>query len=423
MIAEVMAVGDELVSGQRLDTNSQWLSQRLGELGIPVVYHTTVGDDLQAHARVLREAFDRADVVLSTGGLGPTADDLTRQALATATDTHLETDSASLAHIRALFARRKREMPERNAVQAMFPVGSRAIANEHGTAPGIEMSIARKDRIPCRFFGLPGVPAEMRAMWVDGVSPTLLAAHPGPRHVIMHKCVRCFGVGESDLERMLPDMIRRGRTPSVGITASRSTITLRITARAESEAACHLQMAPSLETIHNCLGVLVYGYDDDELQDVVVRLLRKHQRTLATVEVTAGGKLANWLSEADPSRETYVGGVVTRMVPEEPVAARASKRVAGLEHDLEMSGTDADAVAKRAERVRGLLQSDYGLALGPFPHSDSAEVDAGDLVVGIASAEGTFTKTFPFAGHPQMVRDRAAKHALNLLRLQLLKRE
>ena len=159
--AEVIAIGDELASGQRLDTNSQWLSQRLGEIGIPVGFHSTVADDLASNIEVFRHAIARADVILCTGGLGPTADDLTREAVAAATGTELELDEPSLEHVRGIFARRGREMPERNRIQAMFPAGSRPIHNPEGTAPGIAMEIARADREPCRLFALPGVPAEM----------------------------------------------------------------------------------------------------------------------------------------------------------------------------------------------------------------------------------------------------------------------
>ncbi|MCA9204209.1 MAG: competence/damage-inducible protein A, partial [Planctomycetales bacterium] len=139
MNAEVIAIGDELTSGQRLDTNSQWLSERLGELGIRVLYHTTVGDELEANVRVFRQAFDRADLIVCTGGLGPTADDLTREAIAAALGRALVQNDDALKHIQAIFARRSRAMPERNLVQALFPENSRMVPNPHGTAPGIDV--------------------------------------------------------------------------------------------------------------------------------------------------------------------------------------------------------------------------------------------------------------------------------------------
>ena len=147
MRAEIISIGDELTSGQRLDTNSQWLSQRLGELGIPVVFHTTVADDLDANIEVFRTAIGRADIVVSTGGLGPTADDLTRDAIAAAAGVELVEDAAAMEHIKNLFARRKREMPERNKLQALFPRGSQVIPNPEGTAPGIDFTIPRPGKI------------------------------------------------------------------------------------------------------------------------------------------------------------------------------------------------------------------------------------------------------------------------------------
>src|SRR4051794_7890275 len=143
MRAEIISIGDELTSGQRLDTNSQWLSTRLGELGVKVMYHTTVADDLEANVQVFRQAVERAELVIATGGLGPTADDLTRDAIAAAAGVDLVFDADSFSHIESLFSRRKRPMPERNRVQAMFPRGSRAIANREGTAPGIDIEIPR----------------------------------------------------------------------------------------------------------------------------------------------------------------------------------------------------------------------------------------------------------------------------------------
>ena len=308
MPAEIIAIGDELTSGQRLDTNTQWLSQRLNELGVPVMFHTTVGDDLEANIAVFRAAIERADVIISTGGLGPTADDLTRDAIAAAAGVELYEDATALAHIQSLFARRKREMPERNKLQAQFPRGSRVIPNPEGTAPGIDFSVPRAGREPCRIFALPGVPAEMFTMWRDTVAPAIAAAMPAPR-VICHRRIKCFGVGESDLEAMLPDMIRRKREPLVGITVHGATITLRITASGANEAACHAAMEPTIAEIYETLGVLVFGEEDDELEHAVVRLLGEKDQTLAVAEWATDGLVSNWLAEASHT-EHFRGGVV-----------------------------------------------------------------------------------------------------------------
>src|SRR6187401_1096327 len=233
MRAEIISIGDELTTGQRLDTNSQWLAERLLEIGVPVAFHTTVGDQLADNVLVYRQACERADIVVATVGLGPTADDLTRQALADVAGVPLVQDDASLAHIKALFSRRKREMPPANVVQAQFPQGSRPIHNPNGSAPGIDIAIPRAVGNPARVFALPGVPAELKEMWSATVAPAIQSLL-GVRRVIAHHRIKCFGVGESDLEAMLPDLIARQRYPIVGITVSQATITLRITAEGET---------------------------------------------------------------------------------------------------------------------------------------------------------------------------------------------
>jgi nicotinamide-nucleotide amidase len=410
MQAEVIAIGDELTSGQRLDTNSQWLSQRLGELGIRVLYHTTVGDDQDANVRVFREAFDRADLVVCTGGLGPTADDLTRQAIAEATGKELVLDEASLQHIQQLFARRQRPMPERNIIQAKFPAGSRVVPNPHGSAPGIDLDV-RRGGASCRVFALPGVPAEMREMWDQTVDP-ILQTLTGGRRVIRHYRIKCFGIGESDLEQMLPDLIERGRQPSVGITVSKATITLRVTSEGENEEACLRAMEPTIATIHSCLGDLVFGEEEDELQHVVVRLLQERGATVCTTEFGPGGLLSDWLSQVDPQGEVFLGGTVIRR-------AASVTALTQLRNAEQISAEKL--VAAMASHNRESFESDYSLAIGPFPASDSSASVPGSLHFALASSSGIIAKSSPFAGHPDILRPRAVKQALDLLRLELAK--
>lgn len=411
MHAEVIAIGDELTSGQRLDTNSQWLSQRLGELGIRVLYHSTVGDDIEANVRVFREAFDRADLIVCTGGLGPTADDLTRQAIAEATGTELVLDEPALEYIKSLFARRKREMPERNTVQAMFPEGSRVVPNPHGSAPGIDMDLPREGRPPSRVFALPGVPAEMKEMWEATVEPALVALG-GKQKMIRHKQIKCFGIGESDLEQMLPDLIRRGRTPSVGITVSKATITLRITADGSTPQDCYAAMEPTIATIHECLGDLVFGADDEELQHAVIRLLRQRGQTLATAEWGPGGLLSHWMSEVICEEDLYLGGIVVRNEP----ALQQALSLSG-----EQLGTDGphtvEAMAVAAKERYG---ADFGLAIGPFPPFDKDAIEPARVRFSLAGPDGVTNQSARFAGHPDILKARSTKQGLNLLRLALI---
>jgi nicotinamide-nucleotide amidase len=416
MQAEVIAVGDELTSGQRLDTNSQWISQRLSDLGICVLYHTTVGDDLGAGVEVFRRALDRADLVVSSGGLGPTADDLTREAVSQAVGAELVMNQDAMDHIKGLFARRRYRMPERNVVQAMFPRGSRMVPNPHGTAPGIDMDVPRDDRKPARLLALPGVPAELRDMWQGTVEPAIVSWLGADRRFIRHRLIRCFGAGESPIEKMLPDLIRRGRVPTVGITASKATITLRITAEGPTPEACYEAMEPTVATIRECLGDLVFGEGDDELHDVVVRMLRERRKTLATVECGSGGILAEYLSEADPEMQTYLGGTIARH-------PNVRAQVAGIEQSRTAAeNLEGEAIVQAmALGCREEYDSDYALALGPFPQGDDDASPPGKVHFALAGPEGVATKSSLFAAHPDIRTPLAVKQALNLLRLTLMK--
>ncbi len=413
MIAEVISIGDELTSGQRLDTNSQWLSERLGELGIKVLYHTTVADDLAANVSVFATAIARADVVVATGGLGPTADDLTREVLAQAVGRELVLDEASLEHIRGLFAKYKRDMPERNRVQAMFPAGSRIIPNANGTAPGIWLEAPRPAGGTCHVFALPGVPAEMFEMYHQTVAPAVASLSGRPR-IIRHRRIKCFGAGESHVEQMLPDLIRRGRQPSVGITVHAATITLRITADGATEEECRAAMEPTAATIRECLGSLVFGEEDDELEHAVLRLLAASNRSLSTSEFGTGGSLAEGLSRAAGDDQHYLGGLVIRG---EAMLARSL----GDSGDLVAShGAASREVAEAMARAcREQSGADYALAVGPFPDQSQRDTDV-PYYFALATPQKVTVKASSLAGHPSIWTPRAAKAALNLLRLTLL---
>jgi nicotinamide-nucleotide amidase len=304
----------------------------------------------------------------------------------------------------------------------MFPETSRVIPNLNGTAPGIDLSVARPDRNPSRIFALPGVPAEMREMWKHSVAPAIAEILGPSRHVIRYHCVKCFGVGESELERMLPDMIRRGRIPTVGITASKATLTLRISAEAASDEAFHSLCEPTVKTIRELLGTLIFSEDDgEELQHVVVRLLATQHRSLATVEFGSGGLLSQWLSDADASGRVYRGGLV---LPPGAGSLSNSNQVPAVTTNLPLTyfpprKDEASAAGEYAETARSLLGADYALAIGSFPPSDSNDQKPGDVHLGLASPHGRKVYSHAFAGHPELLRERTLKQALNALRLEL----
>ena len=413
MHAEIIAIGDEITSGQLLDTNTRWLSSRLEEMGVRVLYHTAVGDLEDAIADVFRRALERADVVVATGGLGPTADDLTREGIARATDRKLVPDPEAMKHVRGIFALRGSPMPKRNERQAMFPQDSRMIPNPNGTAPGIAMDVSRPGVGPCRLFAIPGVPAEMKEMWNGTVAADVRAA-VGQKRVVRHRRINCFGAGESRIEAMLPDLIRRGREPRVGITAAGATIILRITAEGATERECLGAMEPTVATIRECLEELVFGEGDDCLQHAVARLLEQNNKTLATVESDTGGLVAEWMSEVEEAAGCYLGGVVagnhtalTRVldVPAEPIERDTARSV--------------DLVRRAAEACRVKFNADYGLAVGPFPQFAPDAAHPEPLRIALATAEGTEFQSYPFAGHPALLKILSAKRALNVVRLAI----
>ncbi len=384
--AEIVSIGDELTSGQRLDTNSQWLSQQLNDLGVRVVLHTTVADDEVAMEAVFRAAIDRSDIVISTGGLGPTADDLTRQVLARVAAAPLRLDQPSLDHIKSLFAQRNRQMSESNVAQAYFPEGGKIIANQFGTAPGIDFHFTNAPR-RCRWFALPGVPAELKMMWQDYVAPQIVSGWP-TRRVICHHSIHCFGAGESEIESRLPDIIRRGRQPQVGITASKATITLRISAEADSEIACQELIQPTAMLIRDTLGDLVFGDSGETLQQVVVRMLQSRHQTLAVVDFGLEGLVANYLNRADTEMAAFVGGWIMR------------------------NHADIQATARAA---RDFFDSDWVLAVGPLRSSPGNN----RRDVWLLDEREARHETFDGNCHPDLLPERSVKQALNWLRLSL----
>ncbi len=398
MHAEIIAVGDELTSGQSLDTNSQWIAQRLEELGLATLYHSTVGDQLEPCADVLRRAIERADVVLVTGGLGPTDDDLTREALARAAGCELTVYAEALEQIREMFALRGWPMPPQNERQALVPAGGRTIRNPHGTAPGIEMEIPREDRPPCRLFALPGVPTEMKEMWTASVAPAIGSFLASEHRVILRRRINCFGAGESQIETMLPGLIRRDHRPIVGITASQATISLRIAADGANEQECRAAIYPVAEMIRQRLGTLVFGEEDEQLQDAVARLLLDRGKTLATAECATAGIVAHWLACVAGSAAVFRGGMV---LPE-----------------------FTDSVGQTAVNCRKKFGSDYALAIGvPSPACGAGTGDEGSdpphVRIALASADGVAGRSVPYVFHPELRQIYLAKRALNYVRLAL----
>lgn len=396
---EVIAIGDEMTSGAKLDTNSPWLCRQLQQLGIAIHYQTLVGDVLEDNVRLFRAAAERSDVVVASGGLGPTADDLTRQALAAAAGVPLRLNPAALARIEALFAARARPMPPRNRVQAELPQGAIEVINPEGTAPGIDLTLRRPDGGACRLFALPGVPAEMKQMYCDTVAPRIVQFAGGRLRRRRGAVVKCFGIGESDMEALLGDMIARDRQPRVGITVSAATISLRISAEADSDACCDQLIAATRAEILARAGRYVFGEGDEfELHHALLAELAHGGQRLATIEGGAGCPLASWLADAQP-HGVYLGGDVISGPVDDPDGRVRRWTGAGADWVIVVDGYPRrepgppDAIAAAPSQVRFIVVGPGGRRL----------IDQTDRIT----------------GHPAILHPRIAKTALSLARVSL----
>lgn len=415
MHAEILAIGTELTSGAKLDTNSQWLSLQLAELGIPVRAHVTVDDTLDDMVEAVRRSASRADVLLITGGLGPTLDDLTRDALANLLGVELVLHEPSLEQVKSMFARRNRPMPERNVVQAMFPQGSEPLANPRGTAPGI-FCVWRDPQSGhgCKIAVMPGVPSEMRLMYHEQVVPRLGRSD----RVIVRARIHSFGMGESQVEELLGDLTARGRDPEVGITAHEGTITLRIIAQGKTRDSCLEKIEAARQEIYRCLGTAVFGEEDDELEHAVLRLLRVQGKSLATVESGTGGLLSHRLTSAPDYEHSFAGGLIlpaggvqSALIGIDPQRLRAS------------SSNSAEAAIEMADGCRAKFGTDFALSITDWPKYEAENPNA-PIPVGHVAFSGEGVRQADIIWHfgdPAIAKSRTVKAALNLLRLHLRK--
>jgi nicotinamide-nucleotide amidase len=409
MIAEILAVGAEIVSGAKLDTNSQWLSQRLGELGIATRYHTSIADDLAANVRTLQIAAERADVIIVSGGLGPTLDDLTRHAIAELAGVPLVLHEPSLLRIQEMFRTRGRVMPDRNRIQAEFPAGAAVLENPIGTAPGIWLELPRANREPCRIAALPGVPSELKRMFVDQVVPRL----PATGVVIRHHVINCYGCGESQAEELLGDLTARGRDPEIGITAHEATISLRIQAIATSEELCRNKIEAAAQQVRERLGRFVFGVEDEELQDVVLAALTQRLETLSTIDCGSRGWLASALMSAVPESTSCLRGSL--------IFANAADSLRWLAKDAAAALGPPD-VELLATACRNQFGSTWAIAIGELPDVRGDELALGSWrsEIALAGPPGVRKVSMALGGNPAILSARLGKTAMDLLRLEVM---
>jgi nicotinamide-nucleotide amidase len=411
---EIVGVGTELLLGQIVNTNAAWIGQRLAEVGWDCLRHAVVGDNERRIAAVLREALDRADAVIVTGGLGPTQDDVTREAVAALAGVPLRRDPAIEQWLKERFASMGiRRMAEMNLRQADVPEGARTIDNPRGSAPGLMIEIGGKP-----LYAVPGVPREMEGMLERVVLPDL-AVRAGEGRAIVSRVLRTAGVGESRLAERLTPLWEATGAGDDGVTmaylASAGEVRVRLTAVGPTREDALGRIAPVEEAIRAELGPVVYGLDEETLEQVVARLLGERGLSLATAESLTGGLVGARVTTVPGASEYYRGGIVA-------YATEAKAAVLGVDRQLlDQHGPVSEAVAAAmAAGARRAFAADVGVATtGVAGPTEQDGRPVGNLCLAVADPAGTVTTTTRAPGDRTQVRAWATTLALDLLRRRL----
>jgi nicotinamide-nucleotide amidase len=409
MRCEVVAVGTELLLGQIVDTNSAWIGERLALAGIDSHFQTKVGDNLARIVACIRLALERSDAVILCGGLGPTQDDITREAIAEVMGVPLVRSVEIAEKIRALFVSRGREMAANNLRQADVPVGATVIPEMPGTAPGLVCPLG--DKV---IYAVPGVPHEMRTMMLGTVLPDL-QRRAGLAAVIKSRVLRTWGHTESGLAELLaPRMLELDAlgNPTLAFQASGiEGIKVRITAKAGDHATVEAMLAAEEARLRPLLGEIVFGIDDQTMESVVVDLLRRRGLTLALAEAVSGGLAASRLSAVPGTRDVFRGGVVA-------YASEVKFELLGVPRGPVVCEVAARAMA---DGVRRLLGTDVGVATTGVAGPEEQDGHAmGTVFLGLALGEQVEARMVRLPGDPDRIRQYSVISALDLLRRRLL---
>ncbi len=423
--AELLSIGTELLLGQILDTNSQFLSTELANLGIDCMFRHTVGDNTERIIDTFRLALNRADLVISTGGLGPTADDLTHECIAELFKVDMPTDPEVLEHIKGLFKKMGSPMVDSNKKQANRPRGAAILRNPTGTAPGIIWSLSEAElrnagieeaQRPRYVLTFPGVPSEMKRMWSDVAKPFLTNLFD--QSVLWSQELKHFGIGESKLAEKYLHLLS-GSNPTVAPLAGTGECRLRVSAKAASIEEAKQIAAPVIEEILAGSKYLCYGKDNDTLESVLAEMLKKRSMTISAAESCTGGLLSKRLTDIAGSSAYVKLNVVT-------YANEAKTKMLGVEESLlaQHGAVSPECAEAMATGVRRLAQADIGVSITGIagPDGGSADKPVGLVYIGIATEKMTVVKKIqlPEQMGREGIRYRTSSHALNYVRLYLL---
>ncbi len=417
MSAEVICIGTELLLGDILNTNCQYLAQELAILGIPHYYQTVVGDNVSRIHRVLDTAVSRSSILIFTGGLGPTPDDLTTETIASFFNTPLQENPEIIKDISNKFASVGREMTPSNRKQALVPRGAKTLPNPSGTAPGIIWQ--PQEGITILTF--PGVPSEMHRMWQETAIPFLKSQGWG-KNTIYSEMMRFRGIGESALAEKVVHLFD-SVNPTVAPYAGKGEVRLRVAAQAASQAEASALIKPVATEIRNIAGLDYFGSNEDTLASVVGKLLGDVRQTLSVAESCTGGGLGAMLTEIPGSSSYFLGGIIAyaNQVKQDLLNVNA--------HDLEEYGAVSATVAEQmALGVKQRLQTDWGISITGIagPGGETANKPVGLVYIGLATPENkTISQEFNFGKRRgrELVRHLSSCSALDLLRRKLIQRQ
>lgn len=408
----VLTVGDELLSAEVIDSNFPTIAESVQRLGLEISEHLSTGDDLPDISASLRYLLERSDVVIVTGGLGPTHDDVTRESVADATGAELQFREDLARDIRLFFEAVGRVMAEENLKQAYLPKGARVIGPAGGTAPGFML-----DYLEGLIVALPGVPREMRVMLESSVLPELEKRYAGGRYKMTRR-IMTFGTGESDLASLLSGVMSES-TLRYGFLAMGGPIAVKVTADSSSRSKSLELLDKEELKIRSLLGPLVYGVDDRLMEEVLGDLMREKSLTIAVAESCTGGMLGERITGVSGSSDYFLGGIVCYDVA-------AKKKVLGVPEELLSGGAvSKEVAASMAESARRIFGADIGVSItclaGPGRGREDEQV--GTVCLGLATEEGTSSWKTRLPGNRATVRSIAATAAMNAVRLNLLGRE
>lgn len=410
MVVEIISVGTEILLGNIVNTNAAFFAEECASLGLSNYYQTVVGDNWARLKDAMETARKRSDIILLSGGLGPTQDDLTKEAAAEVYGRKLVLDEHSKERITEFFAKRGMTPTENNWKQAMVPEGSIVLENENGTAPGIIIEDENSKAVL-----LPGPPNECIPMFHEKVYPYLQTLEPG---VIYSKTVKICGVGESKVESLIEDLLLTQENPTIAPYAKTGEVHLRVTAKAEEEKEAKKLVKPVVKELKSRFGTSVYSTEEDvTLEDAVVELLRANSLTVSTVESCTGGFLAARLINVPGVSEVFKAGHIT-------YSNKAKRKIAGVKRsDLEKHGAVSEVVAKSMAKGNALLtKSDVSVAVTGIagPDGGTEKKPVGLVYIGCYVCGTVTVKEFHFSGNRSKIRESTVAAALGLMRQCIL---